>query len=139
MGKGHAQGFSLIELVMAILILTVIIGMASAVYFKQARSGRRMDGINTIMAISLAEEQYRSYNAAYGALATVWTMGSTTPQGFYTLAVSNVSATSYTVTATGVGDQVNDTSSGTSCSPLVLTVNNATGTQTQTPAVCWPT
>lgn len=129
------MGFTLIELMITIVIVGILSGIAVAVYQTQVLKGRRADAINTLLAISLAEERYRSNNSSYSALAAVWPT-TTTSQGYYTLATSNVTATSYTITATGTGTQANDAENGTACSSLVLAVSS--GTVTKTPSVCWP-
>lgn len=130
------NGFTLIELLMALAILAILSTIAITSYTSYVRKGRRTDGLHTLLAMSLAEEKYRMSNNTYGTLAQVWGGVSTSPQGFYTLSISNVSATAYTLTATATGNQANDSDSGTSCTSLVLTVSN--GTTTQTPANCWP-
>ncbi|HVY53390.1 MAG TPA: type IV pilin protein [Gammaproteobacteria bacterium] len=130
------RGFTLIEILIVLVILSVLTVLAVSLYSSTVRVGRRADGVDTLLAISLAEERYRSVNTSYGTLAQVWSGVTTTTQGYYTLAISNVSATGYTVTATAIGDQANDNESGTSCATLVLTVSS--GTTTNTPVACWP-
>ncbi len=131
------EGFTLIELSIALSIVIILTVAAIMLYSYQVRKGRRIDAINNMLSISLAEEQYRSSNSTYGTLAQVWNNVSTSTEGYYTLSISNVSATSYTITATATGDQANDVSSSTSCTPLQIAVSN--GTVTKTPSVCWPT
>jgi type IV pilus assembly protein PilE len=130
-------GFSLIEMMMTILILSIVTVTAIYLFSDQIKRGRRIDAVNALLSISLAEERYRSNNTTYGTLAQVWGGVTTSSEGYYTLAVSNVTATSYTITATGTGTQATDTdSSGTACSTLTLTMSS--GTITKIPAVCWP-
>ncbi len=131
-----AQGFTLIELAITILIISILTILATNLYTPFVRKGRRMDATNTLFAIQLAEERYRSNNTQYGTLAQAWGGVTATPQGYYTLAISNVGATTYTITATAVGGQANDTENGVSCTPLTLTLSS--GTITQSPATCWP-
>lgn len=131
-----AKGFNLIELLITILIAAILVGSAVKIFTDKARQGRRIDAINSLLSISLAQERYRANNATYGTLTQVWGGVTMSGQGYYTLSISGTSATAYTVTATATGDQVNDSVSGTSCTPLVLSVSN--GTMTRTPAVCWP-
>ncbi len=130
------KGFSLIEVMIAIAIVAITAVVAIQLFSAQARKGRRIDGINTLLAISLAEERYRNNNTQYGTLAQVYNSVSTSTEGYYTLAITNVTATSYTITATGVGDQANDTEGATACSPLSFAVSN--GTTTKSPSNCWP-
>ena len=130
------KGFTLIEVAIAIAIVAITAIIAIQLFTSQARKGRRIDAINALLAISLAEERYRSNNSQYGTLAQVYNSVTTSTEGYYTLAISNVSGTSYTVTATGVGDQANDIEGSTACSPISLAVSN--GTTTKSPSTCWP-
>jgi type IV pilus assembly protein PilE len=131
------KGFSLLELLIAILVLGIIVSISAYTYSTYALKGQRIDATNSLLSISLAEENYRNNNTTYGTDAQVWGGVTTSAEGFYTLAITNVSATSYTITATAIGNQANDAENGTSCSSIVLAVSN--GTVTKTPAACWPT
>jgi type IV pilus assembly protein PilE len=131
------QGFTLIELMMAVVIIAIITIIGSNVYSSYVRKGRRIDAINSLLSISLAEERYRTTHTLYGTLAQAWSGVSASNEGYYTLSISNVSASSYTITATANGNQSNDAVNGTSCATLTLAVSN--GTITKTPSVCWPT
>jgi len=131
------KGFTLIELLVAVAIVAILAVIAIKLYPSQVRQGRRVDGINVLLSISLAEERYRSNNTTYGTLAQVWNGASTSPEGYYTLTISNVSASGYTATATAQGDQANDTFGSTSCATLTLSLAN--GTISKSPSVCWPT
>jgi len=135
--KCRFNGFALVEMVFTMAIVVILTISAIFLYSSQVLKGRRIDAINSILSISLAEERYRSNNTTYGTLAQVWGGVSASTEGYYTLTITNVSATSYTLTATAVGNQANDSSSGTSCTPLQLAFSN--GTVTKTPAACWPT
>lgn len=134
--RAKTKGFSLIEIVIVIAIISIITIIASAIYRPYVMKGRRVDGINSLLSISLAEERYRSNNLQYGTLAQVWGGVTSSPEGYYTLSISNVSATGYTITATAQGNQANDTADATSCTTLSISVSN--GTVSRTPANCWP-
>jgi type IV pilus assembly protein PilE len=131
------RGFTLIELSITLALVVILATTAVAIYTSQILKGRRIDAINALLSISLAEERYRAANTTYGTLAQVWNGVTTTTEGYYTLAISNVTGTSYTITATAVGQQASDTSNGTSCTPLQIDVSN--GTVTKTPTACWVT
>lgn len=135
--KRTQHGFTLIELTITLAIVVILTTIAIVLYSTQIRKGRRVDAVNSLLAMSLAEERYRSTNTSYGTLAQVWNNVSTTSEGYYTLSISNISGTSYTITATAVGDQANDAVSGTACTPLQISMSN--GTVTKTPSACWPT
>jgi type IV pilus assembly protein PilE len=135
--KTKLFGMTLIELMIALSIVAILAVISIYSYSSYIRSGRRADGINALMSISLAQERYRSNNTQYGTLAQVWSGVTTSPGGYYTLAISGVSSTAYTITATAIGTQANDAVSGTSCATLTLSMSS--GTLTRTPAACWPT
>ena len=132
----NKNGFSILELMVVVVIVGILTILAVTLYTGNVRQGRRSDGVNTLLSISLAEERYRTINTTYGTLAQVWGGVTTSNQGYYTIAISGTSATAYTLTATAVGDQANDVSGSTSCATLTLTSSN--GTVTETPAACWP-
>lgn len=136
MKKITVAGFTLVELIIGLLIISILSIAAIKIYSNQVLRARRMDGINAILAISLAEERYRANNASYGTLAQAWNNVSSSSEGYYTLSITNVSATSYTINAVAQGNQANDAVNGTSCTTLVLAASN--GTLSKTPAVCWP-
>ncbi len=132
------MGFTLIEMMITVVIIAITTLTALALFTSQVKSSRRIDAINALLSISLAEERYRSSNTTYGTLAQVWGGVTASQEGYYTLAISNVTATSYTITATGTGTQTSDAESdGTACNVLTLTVSS--GTITKSPAICWPT
>lgn len=132
------RGFTLIEMMIVVATVAIVAAIAMPLYTEKVKRGRRVDAVNALLSISLAEERYRSTHSTYGTLAQVWGGVTTSQEGYYTLAISNVSATAYTVTATGTGTQASDSdSSGTSCATLTLTMSS--GTITKSPAICWPT
>src|SRR3990167_3406055 len=131
------RGFTLIEMMITVLIIAITATIALYLYSDKVKRGRRIDAVNALLSISLAEERYRSNNTTYGTLAQVWGGVATSQEVYYTLAITNVTATSYTVTATGTGTQTTDADNATSCATLTLTMSS--GTITKTPATCWPT
>lgn len=130
------KGFTIVELIIAVLIIAILAALAIAIYTLQVKQGRRADGVNALISMSLAEEQYRMTNLQYGTLAQVWSGVTASTGGYYTLAISGVSGTGYTLTATAQGAQAGDTEGSTSCATLQLTMSS--GTLTRTPAICWP-
>ncbi|MFZ2315045.1 MAG: type IV pilin protein [Gammaproteobacteria bacterium] len=130
------QGMTLIELLITLLVISIIATIASSLYSPYVRKGRRIDAVNAIISISLAEERYRSQQTQYGTLAQVWGGVTASSEGYYALSITNIGASSYTITAAAIGDQANDAVNGVSCASIVLSVNN--GTVTKSPAACWP-
>ena len=105
------------------MIAVVVVGILAAIAFPSfmdsMRKGRRSEAFTALNSVQQAQERFRSNNAAYTTNLTssptdASTPGlgltSSTPGGYYTIAVTNAGPTSYTVTATAnTGtSQVND-------------------------------
>ena len=91
-----------------------------------AGSERWIHNLVQPLGMQLSQEKFRTNNASYGDIDDIWAGVTTTENGFYTLAVSNVSSTSYTLTATAQGTQVDDNQRGTSCAAMSLEVDKLT-------------
>lgn len=130
------SAFTLIELIIGVGMVTLLTIFVFKLYLTQIRKGRRMDGINVLLSISLAEERYRSDNATYGTLTEVWGGVNLSPGGYYNLSISHVSSTGYKATAVTQGDQINDAAKNTPCRELNLSVSN--GIISKSPEACWP-
>lgn len=129
------KGFTLIELVVTLLVVAILITVAAPTYRTYILKSHRADGTSTLMAMQLAQEKYRFNNTQYGTLAQVWGGVTSSPNGYYQLGISNISATGYTLTATAQGTQANDSETGTSCATLTITVNGSS--VAKTPSACW--
>lgn len=126
----NSKGFTLIELMVAVGIIAILAAIAIPGYTRYLTKSRRSEAQNTLLAIQQQQEKYRTTHNTYGALNVVWT-GGTTENGYYNLAVTNVTGSSYTLTATATGAQANDTG----CTTLTLTYSN--GSASRTPSTCW--
>lgn len=129
------SGFTLMELIITVAILAILVAIAIPSFNSYLLKSHRSDAYAALMSIQLSEERYRGYNSTYGTLAQVWGGVSSSENGRYTLSISNISATSYTISAAAVGAQANDAQDGTSCATLTLASNN--GAVTKSPAACW--
>lgn len=126
------NGFTLIELMIAVFIVAVLAMIAIPTYQSHVRKSRRMDAITNLLHMQLSESRYRATNATYGTLAQ---LGTTSSSDYYDYTITDITATSYTLTATAKTGttQTSDSNGATSCSPLTLNQDN-----TKTAAVCWP-
>lgn len=130
------RGFTLIELMIVLVIIAILVRIVMPSYSSYVYKSRRSDGISALLAIANAEERYRNMNPQYGTLAQIGGASSSS-QGYYTLSITNNSATGYSVTATGKNGQESDADGGVACNSLSLTMAN--GTLTKSPTACWPT
>ncbi len=131
----NRSGFTLMELVITVAIVAILAAIAIPTFSNYLLKSHRSDAYSALLKMQLAEERYRATSNTYGTLAQVWNGVTTSDNGKYTLAISNVSATTYTLTATAVGSQTSDSEDGTSCSTLTITYS--AGVDTKTPAACW--
>ncbi|MBA4176195.1 MAG: pilus assembly protein [Leptothrix sp. (in: Bacteria)] len=115
-----ARGFTLIEVMIAVAIVAVLASVAFPAYQESVRKGRRAEAFTALAALQQAQERWRGNNASYttelvntaaaGTPPNGLGLAATTQTGYYGIAVSDQSATGYTVTATAaIGtSQAND-------------------------------
>jgi len=101
-----SSGFTLIELIIAIVVVAVLTSLALPVYFDSIRKSRRSEAFAALNAVQQAQERWRANNALYAsdltsAAPTGLALSATTPS-YYSIALANTSATGYDVTATAV-------------------------------------
>ena len=111
LARCRMNGFTLIELMIAVVIVGILLAVALPSFMDSMRKGRRSEAFTALSAIQQSQERWRSNRAAY--TTTLADLGVTsavsTPGGYYTLAVTTNTATGYEATADGSGSgQRND-------------------------------
>jgi len=125
----RAAGFTLIELMIAVVVVAILAAIAIPSYLDSVRKSRRSDAHTALTAVQQAQERWRANNPWYatngqltlGVNASPAGLGinlglnATTVNGYYTVVISSPtaslpSAAGYTVIATAVSDksQAND-------------------------------
>lgn len=131
------RGFTLIEVIIVVLIVGILAAIATPAYQDYVRKARRSDAMDTMLGLQNQQERYRANNTTYGDEADLGLAEPVpTVEGFYTIQISDNDATGYTLTATALGDQANDTDCAGD-NAMTITVAPATPRGAKAPADCW--
>jgi type IV pilus assembly protein PilE len=97
--KRIQQGFTLIELLVTVAIVGILLAVAVPAYNDYVLRGRLNEAFTALGAAQPAAEQYWSNNRTYVGFEASAGFPSATPN--FTYALSNATASTYTITATG--------------------------------------
>ena len=108
----NSKGFTLTEILIVVVILGIMAGIAIPRFFPQAEKGRVSEAIGILGAIRQGEEAYLLDQGTYcdpntaGDCQGDWGgLGMDPPAGrYFTYDLSNISATTFTATATRTAD-----------------------------------
>ncbi len=134
------NGFTLIELMIAVAIVGILAAIGIPSYLAYTQQANRTDATRALTITAQALERCYSQSFTYAGCSTAAVGSTPSPQGFYTItvAVTTNPTMSYTLTATPVKKpQLTDTT----CTLFTLlstgqqeAVNSATADSTKT---CW--
>lgn len=110
------RGFTLIEMLITVVVLGILSAVVYPSFMDSVRKGRRSEAMAGVNAVQQAQERFRANRTSYSssitdAAPTGLALSETTSSGLYTLALSDVTDSGYTVTATAVSgrSQADDT------------------------------
>lgn len=117
----RAAGFTLIEVLIAMVIVGILLAVALPSFMDSIRKGRRSEAFSAMAALQQAQERWRGNNAGYAASTSLLGLASSTaPNGYYAISVTSSSATGYELLADGtLSSQSNDNA----CAKLGVQVN----------------
>lgn len=93
------QGFTLLELMIAIAILGILTSIAYPSYTDYVRKGHRNDGQAILLDAANRQEVHYAKNATYTNDFTKLNLPTASPEGYYTITIPSADATSYTIVA----------------------------------------
>lgn len=137
------RGFTLVELMLAVLIVGLLAAIAVPSYIDQVRKSRRADAYEAMARVQQAQERHRSQNLRYADSLSDLGLGAQSLAGHYRLELSEVSANGFTLRAvpSPEGRQAGDQR----CAQFLLTVAKGvqnrsalsrSGADSSSP--CWP-
>lgn len=135
--KKNQKGFTLIELMIVAVIVGILISIAYPSYRTYILRSHRTDAIAALTQDQTILERCYAQNFTYsGTCAGLPTFPHNSSQNYYRISLSNVSASTFTLTATPLGTQALDTT----CAAIAVDqANQKTSSDTSgtSQAGCW--
>ncbi len=130
------DAFTLLEVMIVVVIIAIIAAIALPSYSNYVIRSKRADAMGALLSASQAVERFKANNNfSYAGVDTAGVISTQVPAdggtAYYSIGLSNVSASTYTLTATPTGSQ--PTSDGN------LTINEqGAKTWSKNSSNCWP-
>lgn len=102
------NGFTLIELMITLVILAIIVAVAYPSYRNQMYKLRRADGVAALNRAAMFMEDWRGNNLTFVGADLAANFPDDSESRYYTVATSQVTATTFRLIATPGGAQAND-------------------------------
>ncbi len=99
------RGFTLIELMIVVVIVAILAAVAIPAYTEYIQRGKLVEATSNLSDMRVKLEQYFQDNRPYIGACVAGTAAPLPTGRYFTYACSNLSATGFTVTATGIAAQ----------------------------------
>lgn len=126
------NGFTLIELMIVVAIVAILAAIAYPSYQEQVRKTRRSDGQSALMNTAQRLERCYTLYGAYNAAACTVAFPITSDEQFYQVTQTALTASTFSLLATGQNDQAND-----KCGNLTYTNTGAKGVTGADAGITW--
>ena len=138
--RARQRGFTLIELVVVMLVVSILATVAISSYRRTVIRADRVDGTAALLRLAAAEEKLYIVNNTYANTAALPTGLTNSDRGYYALTVvadaSGLLTSGFIATATPVGGGPQATDAG--CTTLTLDNTGTRGSTGTSPlADCW--
>lgn len=127
------SGFTLVECLVVCALVAILAALAWPAFRGQDARAGRLDAVQALSRVQLAQEQYRSAHGQYaGHLGALLGAAASSAQGRYAISLALIDPQAYVATANALGAQAQDTA----CATLTLQVRLGFA-QTGPDAGCW--
>ncbi|WP_432471154.1 type IV pilin protein [Amphritea sp. HPY] len=126
------QGFTLIELMIAVAIVGILTAIAYPSYTEYVNKSRRTDGMAALLSAQLEQEKFRANNVSYASTLASAGVAANSPDGYYTIGVASSGSNTFTMTAAPAGVQ-----SGDRCGTFAVDENGPDTSGGYADADCW--
>jgi type IV pilus assembly protein PilE len=129
-GAATTGGFTLIELMIVVVIISILAAIAYPAYQQHVREGKRADAHAALLRIATIEEKFFSNNNQYAVSTT--TLGyaahpAASNDGYWAISITGVGPATFTLSAAPANGHVDP-----ACPAITLTSAGLRG-----PATCW--
>jgi len=133
MDRNRIQGFSLLELLIALAIVAILATITVPSFSGLLDKSRRSDAMSSLLLVQLAQERWRSRNNSYTqSLEALGWASPISSEGYYQLGISEANAAGYRVLAQPRAVQRRD-----SCGIFAIDANGPDYGEGYAGPACW--